>query len=158
MELSDAKALLAIENNPLVWQYTRGSDAPYTLVEIEEFITAFAPFEKSGQVRFLIDLYGRVIGTADLYDYNVGERSAWCAILIYPFELRGCGYGGDALKQLIGRAAVDFGLLCVKAEIEVSNAVSLAVFRKCGFVESEQRGRHILMYNPLAELKDQSGD
>lgn len=146
MELSDAKVLLNIENNPTLWRYTRGSDAPYALSEIEDFITASAPFEKSGQVRFLIDIDGLVIGTADLYGYSAGESSAWCAILIYPFELHGRGYGSAALELLIQRAAIDFGLLCVKAEVEKSNIASLTIFKKCGFVASEHQGRYILMY------------
>lgn len=142
-ELYHCKALLSIENSPLVWLYSRGGDAPYTMEQIKQFIARADTLHKDGQQRFLVSRNTAgagvgvdnqdIIGTADLYNYNPANNSAYVAILIYPFNLHRQGLGRTALKLLIDYAFGELGLGALYAQIEPRNSRSIAFFTSLGF-------------------------
>lgn len=138
LEPSDALALFCMENDPENWQYTDNSEAPYTMEHIEQFVlNSTCDLPCQGQLRYVIDLSGEVIGAVDLYDYSAAERSAWVAVLVYPARYRSLGYGHSAVSQLIERCRVDALLDTIFAEIMPENIASIALFTALGFVRSE---------------------
>ena len=133
MEPADAQALFCMENDPEVWRYSEGSEAPYTWEQIEGFVLG-APRDLAveGQLRLVIEYGGRVAGAVDLYGYD--GREAWVGVLVWPGELRGRGVGVAALGALVEWARKE-GIEVLRAQVGEGNEGSRRLFAGAGFEE-----------------------
>lgn len=136
MEPADVQALFCMENDPQTWQFTRGSEAPYSRAQIEYFVCqAPRSLTRDGQLRLIVECGGEVVGAVDLYDYHASSRTAWVAVLVYPASLRGRGIGAAALTALVDRCrGGQWGVDRLRAEIGAGNEASAALFAAAGFV------------------------
>lgn len=136
MEPADVQALFCMENDPQTWQFTRGSEAPYSRAQIEYFVCqAPRSLTRDGQLRLIVECQGEVVGAVDLYDYDATQRMAWVAVLVYPASLRGRGIGAAALAELVDRCrGGQWGVDRLRAEIGAGNEASAALFAAAGFV------------------------
>ena len=132
---SDADTILLWENDPELAPYSDPHE-PYTLSDIEQFIASEQlGFKANGQLRLIIEADNTPIGAIDLFDYD--GHGAEVGVLIYPKALRGQGYATDALTTLKA-AAPSLGIETLMAVIDSSNAASIALFSRCGFVKKEK--------------------
>lgn len=136
MEPEDSEVLFLMENDPSNWQYSRQSEAPYTMADIARFVRR-SPRDivSDGQLRFIIspsDTPRSCVGAVDLYDYNAVDRSAWVAILVYPARYRGCGVARGAFEQLFAWCASK-GVERLYAQIDAKNSASRKFFEAVGF-------------------------
>lgn len=147
MEPADTQALFLLENDPDNWKYTKGSQAPYTIEQIEHFVkTAPRDLHSEGQLRFVIEYSGELVGAIDLYDYDSHTLCAWVAVIVYPVSFRGQGIACAALRELIGKAA-SYGVVELRAEVSPGNRASQALFLSVGF--SAMDGRQGVFSFPL---------
>ena len=93
---------------------------------------------------------GRLVGRTDLFDIDRLSGSAGFGIGIGPRELRGRGYGGDAVNALVDFAFGELRLERVWLLTDEENVRAQATYRRAGFVEEARlrrafvdRGRHI---------------
>lgn len=127
-----------MENDPDNWQYTANSEAPYSMEDVERFIAnSTDDLSVFGQLRYVIDLSGELIGAVDLYDYSAHDRLAWVAVLIYPAHYRSSGYGHSAVGQLIDMCRAEGLLDSLFVEIMPDNLASRLLFMGLGFRHSE---------------------
>lgn len=136
------QALFCMENDPQVWVYGDLDEAPYTWEQMDRFVrTAPRGVAEQGQLRLVIELGGRVVGTVDLYGYEPLGRQAWVGILVWPAELRGRGIGLAALGLLVEG---DWGVERFLARVDSTNGASCGLFRRAGFGLREQEGEHLI--------------
>ncbi len=136
VDTNDTDTLLRWENDPEVWRYG-GEGRAYTRAEIEEFArNQQFDISATGQQRFMIVAKAseRVVGTVDLYDYDI--FSAGVGILIYDRADRRMGYATEALGVL-ARYAESLRIARLHADIADDNTASRRLFEKCGFCRTE---------------------
>ncbi|MBQ7856595.1 MAG: ribulose-phosphate 3-epimerase [Alistipes sp.] len=134
VESSDIDTILLWENDPAVAPFS-APHPPYARAEIEQFVSNQQQgFVANGQLRLMIEAEGRTIGAIDLFDYD--GTTAEVGILIYGKEDRRRGYATDALHTL-QRHARNLQVERLKAVVADDNAASRALFRRCGFVETD---------------------
>jgi RimJ/RimL family protein N-acetyltransferase len=93
---------------------------------------------------------GLLVGRTDLFEIDKVNGSAAFGIGIGPRELRGLGYGGDAVNALVDFAFGELRLERVWLLTDEENVRAQATYRRAGFVEEARlrrafvdRGRHI---------------
>lgn len=75
------------------------------------------------------------IGIVSLTDINYVNRTAHSHILLGDKSSWGRGYGTEALRQLLTYAFDELGMNRVEAQILDTNAGSIRMHQKCGYVE-----------------------
>jgi RimJ/RimL family protein N-acetyltransferase len=93
---------------------------------------------------------GEPVGRVDLFEIDHTNGSAAFGIGIGPRELRGRGYGGDAVNALVDFAFGELRLERVWLLTDADNERAQATYRRAGFVEEARlrdafvdRGRHL---------------
>ena len=137
VEPSDASLLLMWENNPQNWKIS-GTEIPFSLHAIHEFIANGQDFRRTGQLRLMICLNegGLAIGCVDLYDGDFKNRRAGLGILIGSDTFRGKGYGSEAIELTKDYAAKIFDFHPVYCLVDEDNFASIKLFEKSGFEKS----------------------
>ena len=131
---SDVDTILLWENDPQLSQYSDPHE-PYTRKQIEEFVAnQQLGFKANEQLRLIIELNNKPIGAVDLFDYH--DRAAEVGILIYSEHLRRQGYATDALET-VKSIARSLDIDTLTATIADSNTASIALFRRAGFVKTD---------------------
>ncbi len=133
--LCDAEYMLAVENDPRVWGYSTLCDAPYTLEQIQDFITA-------SPERFVIECDHSPAGFIDLYDTDELARSAFFSIIVYPYELQGCGVGTEAIRALLNHLNAKGDVETLYALFHPENTPAISFIESCGFkhINNNQQG------------------
>jgi RimJ/RimL family protein N-acetyltransferase len=84
------------------------------------------------QYYFVYDLEGgEIVGYCGLDKINHTNRTAEVSLLIDP-DKHGCGYGSEAVAELLGKAFLDLKLNCVFIEV-YSTTSAWNFWKKCGF-------------------------
>jgi diamine N-acetyltransferase len=140
VEENDAQLLLIWENNTDIWLVT-GTEKPYKLTEMLDFIEQSKQIVNYGQIRFIIidNEKDTPIGTIDLYDYSAEKRSASVGILIAEEKYRGRKYAKHALRVLERYALDQLDLRDIHCSVQSNNITSLALFDSCGYQEVGQK-------------------
>ena len=132
-EMKDAPLLLSWENNPDYWRVSN-TDAPYSLIEIQNFIESASQVRKNKQLRFVIDdETDKSIGLIDLYDIDFKHRRGGIGILITDEKNRGKGYAKQAIMRLIDFAKTKLAVLNFYAKIHEDNLSSQHLFESLKF-------------------------
>lgn len=135
---NDWEYILAVENDPRIWQYSTLSEAPYSAADIIEFCSLCeltSPRSESvEQLRFIITIdHPTPIGIIDLYDIDQDAKTAYTALIIHPFEHHGKGYAKAAMKELCRYSKDKLLLTTLMAEVGSDNTKSRSLFLNCGF-------------------------
>lgn len=144
LEPEDLEFLFGVENDPGIWGVS-GTLAPFSRKILADYLDrAHLDIYEVRQLRLAITALrdGHLVGLVDLYDFDPVNLRAGVGILVSAGQ-RGRGYGGQALRLLCDYAFGVLRLHQVYASVGMSNAPSLGMFRKAGFLETGIR-RHWL--------------
>ena len=136
LEPEDLPFLEQVENNPEFWEisHTLSPFSRYTLTQYLE--AAGKDIYESKQLRFAIDIQGKLIGFIDLFDYDPMHRRAGVGIVIADKQYRGKGLAHEALELLCTYSFEHLGLHQLYANILEDNQQSQFLFEKLGFVRA----------------------
>jgi diamine N-acetyltransferase len=132
LEPSDATSILIWENNQKDWQVS-GTEIPFSLQTILDYIETAQSFRLSGQLRLIIcDLENNPVGLIDFFHANFKHHFVSLGILIAE-EKRQLGFAKEALglALLYGRKVFDFNNIF--ASIHATNFASIELFEKLNF-------------------------
>lgn len=134
IEPEDATRIMVWENNPDNWRVS-GTEAPYALHTILDYISSIHNFRQSGELRMMIceKMNDKPIGTLDLFEANFKHGRAGVGILIGEHENRGKGYAKESLTILIRYATKVLGFHNLTANVLVDNDPSSRLFESMGF-------------------------
>lgn len=140
MEPEDCETMYRWENDTSLWTL---SDAtrPFSRATLEEFIAQSSlDIYQARQLRLMIEPLGcptspteKAIGCVDLFAFDPLNRRAGVGILIYDPAMRRKGYASAALELVAAYAFDRLDMRQLWADLPVSNAASLALFRRAGF-------------------------
>ena len=135
---SDVDALFEIAAELETWE--QRTPQPPRPMSRPEFADRFrnALTEPAGDVRFVIEAEGAVVGRCDLFGFDTLARNAEIGISLAA-SARGHGYGTDALRVLVRFAFERRNLHRVHLSALATNTPALACYRKVGFVEEGRR-------------------
>lgn len=130
----DAVILMSWENNPDNWRVS-GTDAPYSLHEINHYITTASAVKASGQLRLMIveKSSGELIGSIDLFEIDLKNRRAHIGILIAQPEYRGKGFASESIDLMIYYAQEHLNISNFVCSIQDDNENSIQLFESKGF-------------------------
>ncbi len=86
-------------------------------------------------LRCAIDYQGNAIGVVMLTNIDYKNGNAEVHIKLSLDNVRGKGYGTDALSSIIKYSFDELRLKCLYARISEHNIASQKLFKKCGFTE-----------------------
>lgn len=134
IEPGDATKILLWENNPENWRVS-GTEVPFSMHGILEYINSIQNFRQSGELRLMICLHStqKAIGTLDLFEANLKHSHAGVGILIAEKSERNKGYAKESLELLIEYAQVFLGLYNLTANVLEDNQASISLFESTGF-------------------------
>lgn len=136
MEPEDLEAMYRWENDTSLWNLGDNS-TPFSKATLRQFIeTATEDIFTTKQLRLIIEIEGRAIGTADLFDFNPLYSRAGVGILIYEAHDRGKGYATRAMKLLCDYAFSRLNMGQLYVHVPQSNIASLKMCGKSGFTQS----------------------
>ncbi len=132
LEPEDLPFLANIENDTGLWQVGE-LHQPISQFTLKAYLAhAHETLAEAGQMRLAICLEERLIGLADLFDYDARNQRAGAGIVI-DRQFQNHGFAKEAL-QLIIRYAKDYLLLHqLHCQIQSSNTASIQAFETVGF-------------------------
>lgn len=134
IEPGDAFTVMTWENNPANWRVS-GTEAPYSLHGITEYINSIQSFRQSGELRFMICLIedDRSIGTLDLFEANFKHGRAGVGILIAADQDKMQGYASESLSLLAEYAINSLDFWNLTANVLDDNLSSIKLFESSGY-------------------------
>lgn len=88
-----------------------------------------------GILRCVIEVNGEAVGVVMLTDIDYKNGNAEVHIKLSFNQVRGKGFGSDALKTIVHYAFSELRLKCIYARVSEHNSISRHMFKKCGFSE-----------------------
>lgn len=139
LEPEDLEFVFTVENNESFWEISAQS-APYSRFLLKQYLeNSHRDIYEVKQLRLVISTNDEVaIGLIDLFDFEPKHKRAGIGILINDQEMRGKGYGEEALQLLCRYCFVHLALHQVYAGVGAGNFPSRRLFEKTGF---RQTGR-----------------
>ena len=134
IEPSDANTIVLWENNTDNWRVS-GTEAPYSLHGILDYINSIQNFRASGELRLMIckNDSGIAIGTLDLFEANFKHGRAGVGILIANESERNKGYALESLKLLEEYVVEIFDFYNLTANVLEDNISSIKLFENAGY-------------------------
>lgn len=134
VEPSDATRILLWENNPDHWRVS-GTEAPFSMHGILEYINSIQNFRQSGELRLMICLQAtkEAIGTLDLFEASFKHGRAGVGILIAEKSERNKGFAKESLDLLAEYAGVFLGFHNLTANILEDNEASIRLFEAANY-------------------------
>jgi diamine N-acetyltransferase len=136
LEPEDLELLYEWENNELYWTISN-TISPFSKYTLKRYLeNSHKNIYESGQLRLMIEHAKdkKTIGTIDLFDFDPFHRRAGLGILIANETYRRQGYASMALTGLIDYCFNTLQLHQLYCNILASNAESIDLFKKLGFV------------------------
>ena len=133
VEPEDLELLYKIENDFNLWD-VGVTNVPYSKFMLHEYMSSITgDIYTDKQVRLMIENEdGKVVGIADIVDFNPSHRRAEIGIVIMK-EYRKQGYASATLKYLKKYASHILHLKQIYAIVPNSNEYSVCLFKKSGF-------------------------
>ena len=140
LEPSDLEFLYELENNPAIWEVS-GTTSPYSKYLLQQYLdNAHRDIYEVKQLRLAIAAASdKVVGFADLYEFDPRNRRAGLGLVILNPQDRNKGMGAETVDILCNYAFSVLELHQVYAHVLEDNAASLRLFRKLGFEETGLR-------------------
>lgn len=134
IEPEDATKVMIWENNPANWRVS-GTEAPYSMHGILEYINSIQNFRQSGELRLMIcnNTNKQAIGTLDLFEASFRHGRAGIGILIGEETERSKGFATESLYLLIEYARDFLGFHNLTANVLDDNISSIHLFENVGF-------------------------
>ena len=134
IEPEDAAKVLIWENNPKNWRVS-GTEAPYSMHGILDYIHSIHNFRQSGELRLMICLNenNEAVGTLDLFEANFKHGRAGIGILIAEEQERNKGFAKESLELLIEYCRLVFDFHNLTANVLEDNISSIHLFESVGF-------------------------
>lgn len=134
IEPSDATKIMLWENKPENWRVS-GTEAPYSMHGILDYINSIQNFRQSGEMRFMICLQKNkeAIGTLDLFEANFKHARAGVGILIAEESERSKGFAKESLELLREYAETFLGFHNLTANVLEDNLASINLFESCDY-------------------------
>ncbi len=140
VEPEDLDLMYRWENDAAVWQVS-GTLMPFSRHTLQRFLDE-QQFDllQTRQQRLMIETRaGQAVGALDLFELDMIHRRAGIGILVYAPEERRKGYARDAVETLCRYGREVLGLHQLWCNVGAKNEASLALFRRCGFVETGRK-------------------
>jgi len=140
LQPNDTEVMLKWENDTTNWKVS-GTTKPYTTKEVETFVNAKQDLKVDEQFRYVICLNEtkQSIGTIDLFEFNIQQKSVGVGILIAEKPYRNQGVATEALKLIIGYCRNELKLVNLFCNIQKDNTTSIRLFENCEFQFVEER-------------------
>jgi diamine N-acetyltransferase len=134
VEPSDATILFAWENAVTSWKVS-GTEVPFSLHTIQQYIETAQNFRETGQLRLMICLCesNEAIGCVDFFEADFKHGRAGVGILLADDAVKGMGYASESLSILIEYAKEMFDFHVLHCTIEEDNLPSIRLFETTGF-------------------------
>jgi diamine N-acetyltransferase len=134
IEPSDATKIMLWENNSDNWRVS-GTEAPFSLHGILEYINSIHNFRQSGELRLMICLNKtkEAIGTLDLFEANFKHARAGVGILLAEKSERKKGFAKESLILMHEYADKLLDFYNLTANILEDNTESIALFESVGY-------------------------
>lgn len=133
IEPQDNPTLLKIINDDETEYMIGGWSFPVSQKKQEEWTNGIG--DERNTLRCAIDDNGTAVGVAMLTDIDYKNGNAEVHIKLAVDNVRGKGYGTDALSAIVSYAFRELRLKCVYARVSLHNLASQGLFKKCGFEE-----------------------
>lgn len=143
LEKEDLPALTEWHNDPAIARNLVGWSFPLSMAHQEVWFES--TLKNQNTKRFAIESIedGRLIGMTGLWDIDWKNRSALTASIIGE-DVRGRGYGSDAIAAIMEYAFIELGLNRLWSDILDFNQASLGAYvRKCGWQKEGVLRQHI---------------
>jgi len=133
IEKCDLEMLHKWSNDPEINYMLGGWHFPSNLIDQENWLASLSI--KSLNQRFAIDTEELgLIGMANLVDINWKDRNAFTGLLLGDKDIRGKGYGVDAIMALNKFAFEELNLMRLDGSMISYNEASIGVYtKKCGW-------------------------
>lgn len=133
MEPEDTAVMYRWENDTSLWDLGDNT-MPFSRNTILSFIeSATQDIYTTKQLRLIIEVQGRAIGTADLFDFSPLYSRAAVGVLIYDSADRGKGYATRATALLCKYGFDRLKLEQLYVHIPSNNTASINMCTKVGF-------------------------
>jgi RimJ/RimL family protein N-acetyltransferase len=139
----DADLLFAIAADLETWEERNpGAPAPLTRERFDARLARAAESDASeDSVSFVVDVDGRAVGTASLFEFDALARHAEAGISLVP-GARGRGIGTAAIAQLVEFGFVRRNLRRIHLQAIASNTGAIRAYEKAGFVIEGRQRQH----------------
>ena len=126
LESIDVDFILACENNTKNWEIS-GTSQEFTKQEIDEFVNAPHDIYKNEQIRFVICLKAnsKPIGTVDLFEFDIEQKTVGVGILIEAKESRNKGFATEALNLISSYSRNELNVVTIFCNIIKNNVGSI---------------------------------
>ncbi|UOQ72460.1 GNAT family N-acetyltransferase [Hymenobacter cellulosilyticus] len=132
LEESDLDFLYALENDPSIWGVS-DTLAPVSRFALRQYLQhATADWYEVRQMRLVICVAEKSVGTLDLFNFEPLHQRAGVGITILA-EVRRQGYAQAALELLLGYARHTLRLHQLYCTVAADNTASLQLFEQAGF-------------------------
>lgn len=133
-EPSDLEMLYGWENDVSVWNVTN-TYIPYSRYTLQKYLDSVQDIYSDKQLRLVIENETGPVGMIDLFDYEPFHQRAGVGILVAKPADRGQGIGTDAIETLKTYCRDQLGLRILFCNILATNAPSISLFERSGFVK-----------------------
>ena len=140
---ADLDVLFKIAADLATWE-ERNPEAPrpLTRAQFDARLAQSAESAASGDVvSFVVDLDGKAVGGASLFDFDAFARHAEAGINLLP-AARGRGIGTAAISQLVEFGFVRRNLRRIHLQAIASNTAAIRAYEKAGFVVEGRQREH----------------
>ncbi len=136
-EPEDLEIMLAVENDPGLWEHSSENTGPYTRFQMKQYIAGNTnDIFTDRQLRLMITLTdGRIAGIVDVFDFDVRNNKAEVGIVVLS-EFRGMRVGRSAMTKLEEHCFDFLGINQLYSYVRCDNMSGRNLFRSCGFTET----------------------
>lgn len=135
IEAKDNEMLLSLVNDPDTESMIGGSSWPVSKDEQMEWYERQKGRRDILRCIAVAQVNGKPVGTLILSDIDQKNGTAEIHIKMIKEGGRGKGYGSDATRTLVDYAFKELRLNCIYAYVLAYNAISIRMFKKCGFIK-----------------------
>jgi len=134
VEPSDASVLLFWENNQDNWKVS-GTEVPYSMFEMQQFIANASNVRVNKQLRLMIcdNFTDSPLGALDLFDIDFKHKRAGVGILIGQSEHRGKGLALESLLLMEEYAENQLDIINLFCGVHADNLASIGLFEKAKY-------------------------
>ncbi len=135
LEPEDLEFFYQVENSIENWRWGSQNNL-LSRYDLKRFIdSSHQNIFESGQKRFAVcdRQTDQIIGSLDLFDFDLHSRRIAVGMIIYDPHRRGAGVGQEMLDWAVKFCFEELSLHQIYAEIQSSNIACLSLFTKYGF-------------------------
>jgi diamine N-acetyltransferase len=136
VEPKDLDYLFQAENDMQIWNLS-STLIPFSRRTLKDYANSIHDLATQKQFRYIIELSDSriVIGMVDLFDYDAVNARAGVGIIISEPNERNKGYALESLRLLEDYARKTLHLNQLYCSMHASNASSIKLFQKLGYIQ-----------------------